>query len=62
MKQNQVTMTKLKVTMDFDYLNYVTSTKLEKVKDKKSRACKSFNTENKFLNPIWMCGQNNTRY
>ena len=28
-------MTKLKMTMDFDYLNYVTSTKLKKVNDKK---------------------------
>ena len=26
MKQNYVTMTKLKMTMDFDYLNYVTTT------------------------------------
>ena len=40
------------MTMDFDYLNYVTSTKLKKVND----------TENKFLNPIWMFGQNNTIY
>ena len=23
---------------------------------------KSFDTENKFLNSIWICGQNNTRY
>ena len=34
MKQKYVTMTKLKMTMDFDYLNYVTSTKLKKVNDK----------------------------
>ena len=41
-------MTKQKMTMDFDYLNYVTSTKLKKVNDKT-------------VEPIWMCGQNNTR-
>ena len=34
MKQHYVTMTKLKMTMDFDYLNYRTSTKLKKVNDK----------------------------
>ena len=34
MKQNYVTITKLKMTMDFDYLNYVTSTKLYEVIDK----------------------------
>ena len=37
--------------MDFVYLNYVTSTKLKKVNDK-SQVCKSYDTENKFLNPI----------
>ena len=51
------------MTMDFDYLNYVTSTKLKKVNDKnvKSVMCKSFYTENKFLNPIYLCSQNYTR-
>ena len=34
--------------MDFDYLNYVTLTKLEKVIEK-SQACKSFDTEISFL-------------
>ena len=34
MKQNYVMMTKLKMTMDFDYLNYVAPTKLKKVNDK----------------------------
>ena len=34
MKQNYVTMTKLKMTMDFDYLNEVTSTKLNNANDK----------------------------
>jgi len=33
-KQNYVTMTKLKMAMDFDYLNEVTSTKLNKANDK----------------------------
>ena len=33
MKQNKI-MTNLKMTMDFDYLNYVTSTKIKKVNDK----------------------------
>ena len=42
--------------MDFDYLNYVTSAKLKKVNDKNVKS------ENKFLNPIWMSSQNNTRY
>ena len=35
--------------MDFDYLNYLTLTKLKKVNGKKCQACKSFDTENKFL-------------
>ena len=34
MKQNYVTMTKLKMTIDFDYLNYMTSTNLKKFNDK----------------------------
>ena len=35
MKQNYVTVTKLKMTMDFDFsTTYVTSTKLKKVDDK----------------------------
>ena len=35
MKQNYVTVTKLKMTMDFDFsTKYVTSTKLKKVDDK----------------------------
>ena len=34
MKQNYVTMTKLKMTMDFHNLNYVTSMKLMKINDK----------------------------
>ena len=35
MKQNYVTVTKLKMTMDFDFsTKYVTSTKLKKVADK----------------------------
>ena len=34
MKQNYETMTKLKMTIDFDYINQVTSTKLKKVNDK----------------------------
>ena len=35
MKQNYVTVTKLKMTMDFDFsVKYVTSTKLKKVDDK----------------------------
>ena len=47
--------------MDFDYLNYLTSTKLKKVNGKnvKPVMCKSFDTENKFLNSIWICDQNN---
>ena len=48
--------------MDFDYLNYLTLTKLKKVNGKKCQACKSFDTENKFIIPIWMCSQNNTIY
>ena len=42
------------MTMNFDYLNYVTSTKLEKFNDKN---VKSFDTENKFLNPNSMLDQ-----
>ena len=44
--------------MDFDYLNYLTSTKLKKVNSKNVKPVKSFDTENKFLNPIYMCSQN----
>ena len=42
------------MTMNFDYLNYETSTKLEKFNDKN---VKSFDTENKFLNPNSMLDQ-----
>ena len=50
--------------MDFDYLNYLTSTKLNKVNDKNVKYVSNlkFDTENNFLNSIWMCGQNNTIY
>ena len=49
MKQNYVTVTKLKMTMDFDFsTKYVTSTKLKKVDDKNVKPV------NKYLNPIWM--------
>ena len=41
-------MTKLKMTMDFDYLNYVTSTKLKNVNDNN---VKPVSPENKLLNP-----------
>ena len=34
--------------MDFDYLSYLTSTKLKKVNDK-SQACKSFDSKKSFL-------------
>ena len=37
MKQKYVTMTKIKMTIDFDYLNNVTSTKLKKVNDKNAK-------------------------
>ena len=49
--------------MDSDYLNYLTSTKLNKVNDKNVKYVSNlkFDTENNFLNSIWMCGQNNTR-
>ena len=33
---NFSTMTEVKMTMDFDYFNYVTSTKIKKVNDKMS--------------------------
>ena len=36
--------------------------KLKKLDAKKRQACKSLDTENKFLNPILMLGQNSTRY
>ena len=39
--------------------NYVTMTK--RIDDNNIRHIKSLDTENKFLNPIWMWGQNNTR-
>ena len=48
--------------MDFDYLNYLTSTKLKKVNSKNVKPVNSFDTGNKFINPIWMCGKNNTIY
>ena len=40
--------------------NYVTMTKT--IDDNNVKHIKSLDTENKFLNPIWMWGQNNTRY
>ena len=33
--------------------------KTEESQCQKCQAFKSFDTENKFLNPNWMCGQNN---
>ena len=44
--------------------NYVTMTKPKKLNDNniKHVMCKSLNIENKFLNRIWMQGQNNNRY
>ena len=39
--------------------NYVTMTK--RIDDNNIWHIKSLDTENKFLNPIWMWGQNNTR-
>ena len=49
------------MTMDFDYLNYVTSTKLKKVNDKNVKSVSHIILKISFLNPIWMCVQNNTR-
>ena len=43
--------------MDSDYLNDLTSTKLNKVNDKNIKS-----VSNLILKIIWMCGQNNTRY
>ena len=43
--------------MDFDYLNYLTSIKLNKVNDRNIKS-----VSNLILKIIWMCGQNNTRY
>ena len=37
------------MTMAFDYLNYVTSTKLETVNDKNEKPVKSFDTENNLV-------------
>ena len=49
MKQKYVTMTKLKMTMDFDYLNYVTSTKLKKVNDKNDKPVSNLILKIRFL-------------
>ena len=43
--------------------NYVTKTKLKKHDDNNGlHLHKSFDTENKFLNPNWMLGQKTTRH
>ena len=47
------------LTLTFYETNYVTMTK--RIDDNNIRHIKSLDTENKFLNPIWMWGQNNIR-
>ena len=42
--------------------NYRSMTKLKKLDVTKCQACKSLDTGNKFLNSIWMWGQNKIRY
>ena len=49
------------LTLSFMKQNYDYE-KLKKLDAKKRQACKSLDTEHKFLKPILMLGQNNTRY
>ena len=46
----------------FKKQNYKSMTKLKKLDVRKCQACKSLDTGNKFLNSIWMWGQNKIRY